>query len=59
MNSKDNVDEIMRSGGANGSRCKYTLRIPDRYRVLVVGCQWRGGGSEIGSLVSLVVSTVS
>ncbi len=25
----------------------------DRYGVLVIGCQWRGGGSEIGSLVSL------
>ncbi len=32
-----------------GTRFKY----PIRYRVLVVGCQWRGGGSEIGSLVSL------
>ncbi len=24
------------------------LRIPDRYRVLVVCCLWRGGVSEIG-----------
>ncbi len=36
MNSRDDVGESMRSGRANGSRCRYTLRIPDRYRVLVV-----------------------
>ncbi len=36
MNSRDDVGESMRSGGANGLRYRYTLRIPDTYTVLVV-----------------------
>ncbi len=34
VNSIDDVGKSIRSGGTNGSRRRYTLRIPDRYRVL-------------------------